>query len=251
MPVGEKLAAERRRQGRSLPDVERATKIMGRLLDALEHDRWEDLPPAAYVKGYIQNYAQFLGLDPAPLLEEFAHDIGRPAHAPSIDRIPARAIVPHRREVHQLPRRLWAVIVVGLLAVAIVIWAISSFAGRDEAPPPVPAVTTPSVDATATPGVVPTAGPLGEPPAPEASAGSFEVVVTVEPGESSWLRVTVDGSVAFEGTLAGGEPKRFEVTDRATVRIGKPGAVTVTKDGAPVTIPMGGGIAEVTLTADE
>lgn len=44
MPVGHLLATERRKQGRSLADVERATKIMGRMLDALEHERWDDLP---------------------------------------------------------------------------------------------------------------------------------------------------------------------------------------------------------------
>ncbi len=61
MPVGEKLAALRRERGKTLPDLEDATKIMGRMLSALENDRWDELPDPVYVKGYIQNYAQYLG----------------------------------------------------------------------------------------------------------------------------------------------------------------------------------------------
>ena len=48
--VGETLASERRRQGKSLADAVEGTKIRSRLLDALENDQYDDLPSQAYVK---------------------------------------------------------------------------------------------------------------------------------------------------------------------------------------------------------
>jgi hypothetical protein len=63
--------------------------------------------------------------------------------------------------------------------------------------------------------------------------------------------VTVDGEVVYEGTLAGGQPREWVVADEAVVRVGKPGSLTITRDDDVVEVPMGGGIAEVTLTAGE
>jgi cytoskeletal protein RodZ len=253
VPVGHTLASERRKQGRSLADVERATKIMGRMLDALEHERWEDLPATVYVKGYVQNYAQFLGMDPGPLLEEFAQDLGKTTHRTAIERIPERTVVPHRREVHELPRRLWLGIAIGVAVLALLLWIISSVARRDEEPPPVPVTTTGTVETTATPGLTdPASVTPGLDPATETvPEGSFALAVQVAEGESSWLRVTVDGEVVYEGTLAGGQPREWVVADEAVVRVGKPGSVTITRDDDVVEVPMGGGIAEVTLTAGE
>lgn len=253
MPVGHLLATERRRQGRSLADVERATKIMGRMLDALEHERWDDLPAPVYVKGYIQSYAQYLGLDEFELLDEFGRDTGKPQHRSAIERIPERTVVPHRREIHQLPRQAWIGVAAGIVVLALVLWAISSLARRDDEPLPVPITSTATIDATQTAPALETTAPAGPglDAAEEEPAGAFVLVVTVADGESSWVRVRADGQIVYEGTLAGGQPKEWEVAGEAVVRIGKPGSVTVTKDGEPVEVPMGGGIAEVTLSAGE
>ena len=82
--------------------------------------------------------------------------------------------------------------------------------------------------------------------------GAFALTVSVAPGDSSWVRVLVDGLVAYEGTLPGGEPKSWTVGTSAVIRAGKPTAVTVTRDGSEVEFPPAtDGIAEVTLSATE
>jgi len=248
MPVGERLANERRKQGRALAEVEGATKIMGRLLDALEHQRWDELPAPVYVKGYITNYAQYLGLDPQPFIEEYLQDTAAAPASTSIRHIPERTVVPHRSQVHAIPRRLWIAVAIGVAVLLLALWAFSALTGGDEQPPVPPSTTTPTPDATQTaPGVVETAT-VGT--AVEPAPGTFVLSVAVATGQSSWVRVTVDGLVAYEGTLAGGTTKEWTVTEEATVRVGKPGSVTVSRDGQPVEVPTSGGIAEVTLTAE-
>ena len=256
MPVGKTLAAERRSQGKTLVEIQTSTRVMGRLLQALEEERWDDLPSPVYVKGYIQNYAHALGIDAAPLLAEYAADQASRAAAPRLERIPGRTVVPHRREVHEVPRQVWISLAIGVVLVALAFWGISAVLSSDGAPPPIPpaGVTTSTPETTATaPGIT---GTEAEPttvtatPASDAPDG-FELVVNVAAGESSWLKIEVDGLTAYEGTLPGGQEKRYTVTGDAFVRIGKPASVTVTRDGEPVPVPLGQGIAEVRIVADK
>lgn len=248
MPVGEKLAALRRERGKTMPDLESATKIMGRMLSALENERWDELPAPVYVRGYIRSYAQALGVDPEPLLEEYTRDTSAPhtEHVP-LRRIPERTVVPHRLELHALPRQVWIAVAIAVLVVALLVWGISALVSRDDTPTPIAPETTSTVGASAEETVT-------EAVTGAVSENAFILKVAVAEGQSSWLQVRVDGLVAYEGTLPGGEPKMWTVTDSAVVRVGKPAAVTITRDGQPVTIPAAaeGAIAELTLaTATE
>lgn len=248
MPVGAKLTALRRERGKTSSDIESATKIMGRMISALENERWDELPAKVYVRGYIQNYAQYLGVDPAPLLEEYERDIGaRVEHAP-LRRIPERTVVPHRLDVHDIPKQVWTAIAVAVFVIALVVWGISALAGRDDAPPAIAPETT-STAGTDAAGTGAGAGDLGAVTTP-ATGGAFILKIEVAEGQSSWVQARVDGLIAYEGTLPGGESKMWTVTDAAVIRVGKPAAVTLTRDGQPVTIPPAtDGIAQVDLTA--
>ena len=72
-PIGESLHEARARRGIELSDVERATKIRVKYLRAMEEERWELLPGAAYARGFLRTYGSFLGLDGQALVEEYGH----------------------------------------------------------------------------------------------------------------------------------------------------------------------------------
>lgn len=253
MPVGKTLAAARRSQNKTLVEIGAATHIMGRTLGALEDGRWDDLPSPVYVKGYIQNYAQALGIDAAPLLAEYAADLGAAAAAPKLSRIPGRTVVPQQREMHSIPRQVWILLVVAVTVIGFVIWGITMLLRTDDTPPPIPPATPNGAEVTATvPGVTGTdvatqtaGGNVASP------AEAFTLTVSVAEGQSSWLKIEVDGLTAYEGTLPGGQDKSYTVTDEATVRIGKPAAVAIRRDDETVEIPLGTGTAEVRLSAEE
>ena len=64
----ERLYAARERKGVDLYRAERDTKIRARYLGALERGDYKELPGAVYTKGFLRNYALYLGLDPEEVL---------------------------------------------------------------------------------------------------------------------------------------------------------------------------------------
>jgi len=259
MPVGKKLSAERRKHGLSIADIERTTRIRGRFIEAIEEEDWAHLPAVPYVKGYIQGYAKAVGVDATPLLREYEQDISStPAQVertPALERIPARTVVPHRFDMHSISSKAWIGTVVAVIVVLLAIWVISTLAGPEDTVTPIAPTTSGTVESTATSSSASTSvGPGASVDATGTSttqAGAFTLVVTAAEGESSWLRVTVDGDIVFEDTLASGTSKQWTVTNEAVVRIGNPSVVAVSRDGESVTVPVGTGIAEVTLTAGD
>lgn len=259
MPAGDRLAAERRKQGKSIAQVVSATNIMARLIEALENGRYDELPSPAYVRGYIQSYAKFLGMPSAPLLKEYEDDLGVGKPRTRLEEVPERTVVPTRDQLHAIPSGTLLAIVGALVAIGLVLWLVGSVLNRSDAPLPIPPTTaTNTVEPTTTaPGVttdtvpgtatVDAAAPASDSAAP--TGVSFVLKVSVADGAASWLRVTVDGLKAYEGTLAGGQTKEWTVTKDAEVRIGKPSNVTVTRDGTTVEPKAVNGIGVITLSS--
>ncbi|MDP8910858.1 MAG: helix-turn-helix domain-containing protein, partial [Actinomycetota bacterium] len=61
--IGNSLREARLRQGMDIAAAEHATKIRGKYLRALEEEQFELLPAQTYIKGFLRNYAEHLGLD--------------------------------------------------------------------------------------------------------------------------------------------------------------------------------------------
>lgn len=60
--VGELFTAARKQKKLTLEQVEKAIKIRQKFLLALEKNEFQRLPPGTFTKGFIKNYAAFLGL---------------------------------------------------------------------------------------------------------------------------------------------------------------------------------------------
>ncbi|HEY7590609.1 MAG TPA: helix-turn-helix domain-containing protein [Candidatus Limnocylindrales bacterium] len=113
-----KLVAARERKGVDLARAERDTKIRARYLDALEQGDWRALPGTVYTKGFLRNYALYLGLDPDEVIREWRHDRGDAREAEPIT-VP-RAITAPRRGLTFSTGILWAALLTaGVAAFAI------------------------------------------------------------------------------------------------------------------------------------
>jgi len=74
--LGERLLAAREQKGVDLYRAERDTKIRAKYLAALEHGDFSELPGSVYTKGFLRNYALYLGLDPDAVLEQYRGEYG-------------------------------------------------------------------------------------------------------------------------------------------------------------------------------
>lgn len=79
--LGQLLQEAREHKGVSLEQVEEATRIRQKFLQALEEENFGTLPAEAYVKGFLRNYATYLELDPEEViaLYEGREDEGKAA----------------------------------------------------------------------------------------------------------------------------------------------------------------------------
>jgi cytoskeletal protein RodZ len=140
----DRLAAARERKGVDLVRAERDTKIRVRYLSALERGDYRDLPGAVYTKGFLRNYAIYLGLDPEDVLRQWRRERGdQGGPEPAI--VPPRPIEEPSRPLNFSP----SVIVAALMTAGIVLFGIylASQLLRYAKPPEL-AVTNPAVAVT-------------------------------------------------------------------------------------------------------
>lgn len=217
--LGDTLRDRRVALGISIDSAEADTKIRGRLLQALEEGDYSKLPNPGYVRGYISSYARYLELDPIPLLAMYRAETGA-GRLHEIN-VPEQTVAT-RHEQHAIPWRVALIAAVVVVALAGAGWVAYRAVLGPDAAPPLPS-TQPT--ATATGGQAVTSGP------------PFTVVVKVSDDGASPLKATVDAKTAYDGTLTGGQSRTFHVSQTATLRIGQPSRVTVTRDGQKVKLP--------------
>ena len=69
--IGSSLREARLRQDLDFPELEERTKIRPKYLRALEDERFDILPAPTYVRGFLRSYAEALGLDGQPFVDEY------------------------------------------------------------------------------------------------------------------------------------------------------------------------------------
>ncbi len=73
----------------SVTEVSRITRIPVGTLDAMEADRFDDLPGEVFVRGFLKAYAQAVGIAPATVLARYAST----RSAPIVTALPATSPV--------------------------------------------------------------------------------------------------------------------------------------------------------------
>jgi cytoskeletal protein RodZ len=147
--IGEMLREARMRRRIDMTEVESATKIRGKYLRALENEEWDLLPGPTFVKTFLRTYAEYLGLDPRLLVEEYRQRYERPSTQDltpfAASRARGRA---RRRRAASLGPML---VIVGCVAALLgALYALGRFGDDDATRPPPNQVR--ETEPTATPG---------------------------------------------------------------------------------------------------
>ncbi|MDF7823765.1 helix-turn-helix transcriptional regulator [Pontiellaceae bacterium B12227] len=69
--IGQRLEAARQAKGVSVSEAGQATKILSKFIEAMEADDFGALSAPVYAKSFIRMYAQYLGIDAHPLVDEY------------------------------------------------------------------------------------------------------------------------------------------------------------------------------------
>jgi cytoskeleton protein RodZ len=77
--IGPTLREARMRARIDITEVEQATKIRAKYLRALENEEWNLLPGSTFIKSFLREYADYLGLDARALVEEYKLRYERPS----------------------------------------------------------------------------------------------------------------------------------------------------------------------------
>lgn len=231
MGIGEAFKQARKERGLSLEEIAEKTKIRSRYLEAIEEENFDLLPGRVYVKGFLRNYAKFLGLNPEPLVALYEERY--PGEQPAA--VAAEAPSRGGKKVHSRGKpRICVFLAAVLCLVAFGLYAWQAGALFPQAPDDVRAPG--NADGRDLPGQV--YAPPDQPASPPVSSvledntspqGVSLVLDVVQ--DSCWMRVVVDGETKFEGELTARQSRSFSGKERIKVKLGNAGAVKVQVNG--------------------
>ena len=265
--IGESLRSTREAKGISLEQAEEDTKIRKRYLQALEDGDYDVIPGQVYAKGFLRNYANYLGLDQEEVMLEYKL-LGIPAKE-EYKRVDIEASINKKKRLTGRNDRKTYLATVMIAVFAVLILVLYNFVFKNNTKiakqetdnlkteqgtntkAPDKATTKPSGQSPAqqqgaqngnlpggstgagTSGNTGTAGNTGTVGSNGAAGQGVSGVNLTLNGKDqvSWVRITVDGVVKFTGNLNPGESKTYSGTGKIKVRVGNAGAVEAVFNG--------------------
>jgi cytoskeleton protein RodZ len=282
-PLGEWLRQRREELGISLEQAETSTRIRRQYLEALESEQFDALPDPVVGRGFLRNYASYLGLDPKEAADRFSRIVAPPEpESLSVEGPTPFTSGPFRPvALHDIPGRrsrwVWIVGLIVVLVVALgalawweyprlsawVAWLGNNISPADAAPTQ-PATKAALATATYTPAATPAATwtrTIAVTRAASAQELTQSPILTLSPSptpsppiytgiflelvftDTSWIQVTVDGVREFQGELDEGTHRSWYGEERIELRVGNAGAVLATLNGQ--SLGTLGGVGEV------
>lgn len=282
--IGNLLRRTRQAKGLTIDDAQEATKIRSRYLEAMEEGRFDVLPGEVYVKGFLRNYADFVGLSGDEVVAQYKARLGRLEAEEVKEKAPPskrRGLALKFRIGRSLALRLGVLCVV-LLVVGALTWQSRHAApGRfgiareeggetfpggdlpsvsDEAvsggPEVIPdhALGTGQVRAPSQAGVAPGGTAVGRvaptelgQPAQDGAGKSLdgEQELSVVVSERCWVRVVADGKVVFERSMLAGESAVWRAKTTIRIKVGNASGIDITFNGVHIgTLGKSGEVVE-------
>ncbi len=232
---GDWLRRQREMREITLRDIADRTKISLRYLEAMEENRFDLLPAPIFAKGFLREYARYVGLSPDEVVNHYLA-----VQQPSSDEDGSRKdSTPPGRAYRPKPVRSWTYglfLALAVLALIALIWGLALYndrrhaeSGADAPPPPSAAPPSPrSEQPVAAPGPAKPTAPLE---------------VTLDFTADCWVEVKVDDKPFLSEQRVQGESLPIEAQKSVDVRLGDAGAVEIQVNG--LSYPLQGKSGEV------
>ncbi|WP_425060926.1 Cytoskeleton protein RodZ [Sporomusa carbonis] len=227
--VGEILRAERVKKGLSIKDVESAISIRALYLNAIEEGNYSIIPGEVYLKGFIRNYATFLGLNSQQVMEIYRQSKGQvQENSPAVN----QQEEPTAKQQGKSGSRLATWLTIAAIAAGVVVAAVWWSSGSQKPAPTPPPSTAQQQPVPANPQPVLPTAPQPQPAVPAKPAS--KVIVTAKYSAPCWTSITADGKQIYEGIPKGGESLTWEAASTLSAKFGNAGAVDLVYNGSPV-----------------
>jgi cytoskeleton protein RodZ len=249
--IGDQLRKRREMLSLTYEEIERHTRVRAAFLKALEDGALDSLSSPVQTRGILANYAAFIDLDVDAILLRFA-DALQARHREQKPQWPPRKHSPMAVHTDLPPLRVFIasdLIFGGGVAIMLIlfsIWGINRVVAVRSASPA--RATSPSISdilaGTALPTVPEqvTVIPAQDTPlAATAPATEAPVFFTLDPNakvqialaadEGTFMRITVDGNVLFEGRAEAGKSYTYRALKRVEVLTGNGAGIRITYNG--------------------
>ena len=220
--VGESLREEREKKGLSLKDIETAISIRTLYLNAIEEGNYHLIPGEVYLKGFIRNYANYLGLNGQQMVDSY-----RQAQLPASSVIESDvsdnpAKMAGKSSINNGKPSKWLLISVLAICVAGSAWWLLGRSTTEEPQLNKQVQQSPSVSNQNAP--IQSAIPVQP-------AKANTVIVTAKYTDQCWTSVAVDGKNIYEGTPQSGDTITWEGQKEITITAGNAGGIEISLNG--------------------
>ncbi|HSK75559.1 MAG TPA: helix-turn-helix domain-containing protein [Thermoanaerobaculia bacterium] len=230
---GDWLRRQREMREINLRDIAERTKISLRYLQAMEADRFDLLPAPIFAKGFLREYARYVGLSPDEVVNHYlAVQQPQESEDPKEDtKVRMRAKPPKPMDPGQPSvRRTWSYGLVLTLAglillalVALAAWLADKRRDEPKAEQSAPAMAAPPVP-------VPVAQAVSSQPLPEEPKAPLEV--TLDFTKDCWVEALIDGENRLAELRVQGESLQLEAQESILIqKLGDSGAVEIQVNG--------------------
>jgi cytoskeletal protein RodZ len=257
--IGDTLRRERLRRGLRLEQVSARTKIALHHLQAMEENRFDQLPGGLFTRSFLRQYTHALDLNEEEIIVSLKQQFEEPP-------APLREPQPRSKLLHppHLPNLAFLVIAILACGGIYTVWENvrrSSFETSAVVPrPPVrdrPALLdSRSAPASAEPlqrESRPVESPLSVQPSSqlgiESRMAALHVVFAAT--EPVWLSINSDGIHAYSGTIDGLQSREFDASTKMAVLVGNAGGLTISVNGKPVALTGAHGEVQSLLVTPE
>lgn len=250
--IGDALRARRQKMDLDLTDVEHFTNLKRMYLIALEDGRFADLPSTVQGRGMLNNYAQFLAMDEASVMDRYvqALQMQREERMPPVRRQVEPPVSVKVNLPEGIRRMLNPDLVVGgaliLALFGFIIWGASQILGSpDGEATEAPSISemlqvTPSISPTPdmtqlaettkqveeeTP--VPGVAIIGATPTPIATVNAAPLQLYIIANDRAYMRITVDGIEVFDGRAVPNNAYTYSGNSQITLLTGNASALEV------------------------
>ena len=123
---GDFLREKREEKGLSLEKLEEMTKIKKTILDNLENERFEKLPPKIYIRGIISKYCECVDLDTKEVVGTFdKYFYENRSDKFNVGKVTTIENASEKMKVKHFDVKKFLIFIVGVLVLAFVVWQAS------------------------------------------------------------------------------------------------------------------------------